>query len=770
MADDDEHARPQRRASFRFYAELNDYLPDSRRQTRFDHVFTGTPAVRDAIQALGVPHTAVDLVLVDGRSVGFAHRLRGGERVAVYPVFERLDIGPEARLRPAPLRRTRFMVDGSLGKLARYLRMLGFDAHWNPDIDDGALIERALADGRIILTRDVELLKRRRVTHGYWLRNEQAAQQLEEILLALDLLGQQRPFSRCMACNGELQAVTDEAALAGLDPNIRRRFDSFFRCPDCGRIYWPGSHFEKMQAFTRNVASQALLEGLRDPRAYPHQTASIQVVETHISWVILTGEVAYKLKKPVSLGFLDFSTLERRRRFCEEEVRVNRRTAPSIYLGVRPVGAVSHGIRVGAEPALDYVVAMRQFPHGARLDRCLEHEVFGAADERDLARTIADFHAGLVPVASREAEPERTVRPARNNFRHLDPTGVSDRFQQKLAVIEAWTLQQADACGDTIRRRAAAGHVRDCHGDLHLENIVRLDGRYIPFDAIEFNPELRRIDTANDIAFLVMDLLARGRQDNAYGVLNAWLEQTGDYDSLSVMRFYLVYRSMVRAVVSAIRASQSRPPEAGASTAAEGASGPSFRPGPERYIALAAELVDTPPPRLILMHGFSGSGKTWTSDRLLRELPALRVRSDLERKRLAGLPATARAGDNIEAGLYAPEASAKTYEVLAAACATGLRAGFTMIADAAFLRRGDRRRFIELGEREGAAVGIVSCGAARDTLEERIRRRAAAASDASDADIAVLKHQLQTHDPLDEHERQRVLHPDDGPSFGSLRF
>jgi aminoglycoside phosphotransferase family enzyme/uncharacterized protein with PIN domain/predicted kinase len=768
MTADDRHARPQRHASFRFYAELNDFLPESRRQVRFDHSFTGTPAVRDAIQALGVPHTAIDLVVVDGRSVDFSHRLRGGERIAVYPVFERLDISPVVRLRPAPLRRTRFVLGASLGKLARYLRMLGFDTLWRLDSGDRDIIDRALAEGRIILTRDVDLLKHRRVTHGYWLRHEHAEEQLEEVLLALDLLGQQRPFSRCMACNGELVEVADKAGLTGVDPAILARFETFHRCRDCGKVYWPGSHFDRMQALSRNVASRALLQGLCDPGAYPHPVRSIQVVETHISWVILTGDYAYKLKKPVELGFLDFSTLELRRAYCEEEVRVNRRTAPSIYLGVQPVGAVAHGLRIGAEPALDYVVAMRQFPHEARLDRRIGREPFGAAEEEELAHAIAGFHAGLAAVATADDEPERTVRPARNNFRHLDPAGVSDRFEQKLAVIEAWTLQEAESRGDAIRRRAVAGHVRDCHGDLHLENIVRLDGRFVPFDAIEFNPELRRIDTANDIAFLAMDLLARGRQGNAYGVLGAWLERTGDYDSLCVMRFYLVYRAMVRAVVSAIRQAQSRRPEADNGQAFDAGRGPSFRPGPERYIALAAELVDTPPPTLVLMHGLSGSGKTWTSDRLLRELPGLRVRSDLERKRLAGLAVAARAGTGVDAGIYAPEVSARTYDVMATACATGLQAGFTMIADAAFLRRSDRQRFVELGARCGAQVGIVACEADTETLKRRIRRRMGEGRDASDADIAVLEHQLDAREPLDEAEQRLVLHPDGGPSFGSL--
>jgi len=769
MTDDDRHAPLQRRATFRFYAELNDHLPADRRKARFDHAFTGTPSVRDAIQAIGVPHAEVDLVLVDGVSVDFSHRLHGGEDVAVYPVFERLDIAPLVRLRPRPLRRTRFVLDANLGKLARYLRMLGFDTLWRQGAGAEGIVEASLEEGRTILTRDVDLLKRRRVTHGHWLRHHLPEEQLEEVLLAFDLLGALQPFSRCMSCNGVIEPVADRASIDDVEPAILARFDAFWRCGDCGKLYWRGSHFRRMEDLVRRVASAALVRALCDPAAFPHEVGEIQVVETHISWVVLTGEFAYKVKKPVELGFLDFSTLALRRRFCEEELRVNRRTAPSIYLGVVPIGPAPHGVRVGAEPALDYAVKMRQFPHAARLDRRLEQGAFGDQEARELAQMVAAFHQSLPPLEQADDEPERTIRPARNNFRHLEPSSVSDRFQQKLAVVESWTLDEADALAPAIRERASGGRVRECHGDLHLENIVHLDGRFVLFDAIEFNPELRRIDVANDIAFLVMDLLARGRQGLAYGLLNAWLEAIGDYDGLTVMRFYLVYRAMVRAVVTAIRRSQQpvaddAEPGPGAAPAAAR----SFRPGPERYIGLAAELVDTPPPQLILMHGFSGSGKTWTSERLVRELPALRVRSDLERKRLAGRAPGERTGAGVGQGLYAPEVSERTYEALARCCEAGLRAGFSMIADATFLERRQRQRFVGLGQRIGARVGIVDCQADAAILRQRISSRMAEARDASEADLAVLEHQMRHHEALDADERRLLLHLDRGPPASSL--
>jgi len=240
------HARIERSAEFRFYEELNDFLPADRRKVSFKQTFQGTPAVRDVIQAIGVPHTAVDLVLVDGRSVDFAHRLAGGERVAVYPQFERLDISPLQRLRPQPLRQTRFILDVHLGKLARYLRMLGFDTLYRSDWSDPEIIDRALRDQRVVLTRDVGILKQKRVTHGYWLRSSQPEDQIAEVIEALDLQGQLQPFTRCLECNGIIQRLPLDRLPESLDPGIAARFEQFWQCGSCHRVYWQGSHYRRM--------------------------------------------------------------------------------------------------------------------------------------------------------------------------------------------------------------------------------------------------------------------------------------------------------------------------------------------------------------------------------------------------------------------------------------------------------------------------------------------------------------------------------------------
>ena len=240
------HPPKTRFAEFRFYEELNDFLPENRRKTSFRWPFFNTPAVRDVIQAIGVPHTEIDLVLVDGESVDFARRLKGGERVAVYPVFERLDISPVIHLRPDPLRGTRFIVDTHLGKLARYLRMLGFDAVCDQRFTGAEIVERSLKEKRIILTRSPEILKQKRVTHGYWLRRHKPLDQLREVLDELDLARQVKPFTRCMTCNGRIEKL-EKTSLAGrIEPLILERFSEFWHCRDCGKVYWKGSHHQHM--------------------------------------------------------------------------------------------------------------------------------------------------------------------------------------------------------------------------------------------------------------------------------------------------------------------------------------------------------------------------------------------------------------------------------------------------------------------------------------------------------------------------------------------
>jgi hypothetical protein len=244
-------------AEFRFYEELNDLLPPHRRKRSFTHRFSGTPTVKDVVESLGVPHTEIDVILVDGESVSFDHRLEGGERVAVYPVFERFDVKELTRLRPEPLRDPRFIADVHLGKLARYLRLIGFDTVYERALDDEGIARRARDDRRIVLTRDRGLLKRKIVTHGYTVRSHHADAQLLEVVDAFDLRRRIAPFTRCLQCNGAVRSVEKSSVERSLPPFTRENYHRYRRCESCGSVYWAGAHSRRLAAIVASVSSHS---------------------------------------------------------------------------------------------------------------------------------------------------------------------------------------------------------------------------------------------------------------------------------------------------------------------------------------------------------------------------------------------------------------------------------------------------------------------------------------------------------------------------------
>lgn len=240
----------------RAYAELNDFLGPESRGRAVCRPCQSHQTVKDVLEAMGIPHTEIDLILVNGAPVGFEHRPAAGDRIAVYPMFEALDIGSTARLRPEPLRDPRFVIDVNLGRLARLLRVLGFDVWWSNDADDQTLADISLEHQRILLTRDRGLLKRRAITHGLFVHSQQPEEQTLEVLRRLDLRRRVAPFTRCVRCNGTLVPVTKEQVLDRLEPLTRRYYDEFGRCTDCGQIYWPGAHFERLTSLVDGVLDQ----------------------------------------------------------------------------------------------------------------------------------------------------------------------------------------------------------------------------------------------------------------------------------------------------------------------------------------------------------------------------------------------------------------------------------------------------------------------------------------------------------------------------------
>ena len=468
-----------------------------------------------------------------------------------------------------------------------------------------------------------------------------------------------------------------------------------------------------------------LIRALLDPGRYSHPVERVDLVETHISWVLLAGEFAYKLKKPVTLPFVDYGTVERRRADCAAELRLNRRYARELYLDV---------VDFDGEPA----VKMRRFDESCRLDRVCARGELTPAHLSGLARTVADFHraAAVAPPSSRFGTPEQVLAPARENFDELDALlpGESPR----LTLLRAWTEAEFARCRDAFAARKTGGFVRECHGDLHLGNLVLLDGRVTPFDCIEFNEDFRWIDVASEIAFTYVDLLDHGQPGLACWLLNEWLVWSGDQGdggALAVLRFYAVYRAMVRAKVAALQ---------GRTEAAAG------------YLALAERLGVPPRLTLTITFGPSGSGKTTVSSALLladATASTIRWRSDVERKRLFGLPADADSGGTI----YAADASARTYARLAELARATLGHGWPVIIDAAFLKRDERQAFAAIAGGLGVPFGILACTAPVDALRRRLDARS---NDASEATAAVLEQQLEWLETLDDTEQARLIAPD----------
>lgn len=486
-----------------------------------------------------------------------------------------------------------------------------------------------------------------------------------------------------------------------------------------------------------------LLAGLSRPDAYPHPVDGVNVVQTHISAVFLTGRFAYKLKKPLDLGFLDFSTIERRKHFCEEELRLNRRLAPQLYLEVLPVTGTYEQPHIGGDgEALDYVLRMRQFDPAQQLDRLLERGELDTALIDRLIPVITKFHAAAetAPEGGEFGRPEVVFAPMQQNFDQLRPLIVDPAQQAQLARLEAWTQRQYAELQPLLAQRLAQGHVRECHGDMHLGNMTLLDGEITVFDGIEFNEHFRWIDVANEIAFLVMDLASRGAHDLAHHTLNAWLEATGDYAALPLMRFYQTYRAMVRAKVSSIRLGQ---------PGIDQAEREEILAAYQRYADLAESYATPAKTALLITHGFSGAGKTTVSGQLVDAFGAIRVRSDIERKRLHGLDAHADSHSGIGGGLYRPDATERTYARLHELTDAILQAGYPAVADATFLLREQRNRFAALANGHDCPFLIVSVEADDMTLRERVEQRS---GDASEATPEVLAHQRQSADALGDDE------------------
>jgi len=486
------------------------------------------------------------------------------------------------------------------------------------------------------------------------------------------------------------------------------------------------------------------LAGLLREQAYPHSCPAVELVETHISWVLLTGTYAYKVKKPVAFSFVDFSTLARRRHFCDEEVRCNRRFAPSLYLGVVPVTQSGEGRVTVGEPdaaadgeVLEWAVCMRQFPAERQLDRLLDRDAVDGPMLARFGRRLADQHAGLPAREFAAAElAARILGPARQNFDDIEALAWTGAHGELLARARQGTEAQAERHRELFIRRLETGSIRECHGDLHLSNLVLLDDGVAAFDCLEFNPDLRWIDPFSDVAFLFMDCLVRQRSDLAYVFLGGYLDACGDYDGVRLLSFYAAYRSMVRAKVAALRREQADADDARA-----------LEQRFARHAAWAAQWLNRPPGCLVLTCGLSGSGKSYLAERLAPRLPAVRLRSDVARKARAGLRPDQSARAAVGEGLYQAGHSEAVYDWLRKTAADLLQCGEHVLVDATFLDEERRARFLDVADAQGARGIILFCDAPADTLRDRVGARLEAGNDPSDADLDVLAQQQQYFRP-----------------------
>ena len=486
-----------------------------------------------------------------------------------------------------------------------------------------------------------------------------------------------------------------------------------------------------------------LIDALRDPAGYPHPVRSVELIETHISWLLLTDELVYKIKKPIKLDFLDFSTLDRRRFYCNEEIRLNQPWAPDIYLDVVPITECDGRPRIAGEgAAVEYAVRMRRFEQDLRLDRQLELGRLSAVDMHELGHNIASRHAAaeIVPAGKRDEYLVLTKEFMSDNFRALD--GFIE--QAELDRLRQWTEREVGRLDELLARRFDDGFVRDCHGDLHLANLVRLHDGITTFDCIEFSEDLRHIDVICDIAFLVMDLVEKERHDLAAHFLNRYLECSGDYAGVALLSLFFVYRCLVRAKVAVIRSREREVADDSRADLAEA----------EKYCDMAGRQTAHRLPLLVVMSGLSGSGKTRVAHELLAALPAIRIRSDIERKRMFGLRETEDSGSAVGAGIYTAAAGRDVYARLMDSARRILHAGHNVIIDAAFLHKADRTAALQLAQDCDCAAVIVEVNVPVQLLRERIRHRGAGASEAG---LEVLEHQLATADPIDEAERDRTI-------------
>ena len=494
------------------------------------------------------------------------------------------------------------------------------------------------------------------------------------------------------------------------------------------------------------------LSALLRPDAYPHPVAAVQLVETHISWVLLTGPFAYKIKKPVCYPFVDQRSLQQRTFLCAQELLLNRRFAPELYVDVCAITLEPAGVRMaGSGEVIEHAVRMRQFHAEDELAALLGCEALAPSELLRFGRELACRHEQL-PAASPEHDwgrPSRVRALLLQNFAECLQAAAKLEAQRAVQDLEKPFVQRLDAAGSWLARRRQAGKVRECHGDLHVGNIVRYGDHLLAFDCLEFEPAFRWIDVAEEVACLFMDLGARNFATHAHAFLAGYLRQSGDYQLCRLLQLYGVHRALVRAKIAALRAEQ-----------VDECARAKLLAEYSQYLTCASALLTVRRPLLVITCGVSGSGKSWLAERLAPQLQAVHLRSDVERRRIGGLADGRPSGAALEQGLYSPAMTERVYGRLEECAADVLAGGLSVIVDATFQHREQRARLRALALASGAIFFLVFCHAPNEVLEMRLAARKESGSDPSEADQRVLALQCRRFQPPVAAEDLQVIDAD----------
>lgn len=497
--------------------------------------------------------------------------------------------------------------------------------------------------------------------------------------------------------------------------------------------------------------SNILLTALQNPALYPHPVKRFETIETHLSWVLLTGDYAYKIKKPLNLGFQDFTTLEKRKHYCELEVALNKRLAPDIYIEVLAItGSENNPTLNGTGGVIEYAVKMNQFDQHALLSNVVKQNKLNAAIVEDIAKQTAQFHQGaqICDASSDFGSAQVVYEPIKDNFTALKTLPASKQYMGELIQIETFVAKKYLNLEPLLTSRKQNGYIRATHGDFHLGNMVLIKDKPVIFDCIEFNESFRFTDVMNDVCFLAMDFDRHHLKALGNLFVNNYFEHTFDYDGARLLSFYKSYRAMVRAKISALQLNQVTPGSDFAQKLALDL---------KEFLRLGLDYSQEKQPALSITYGLSGSGKSLYSKRLMMEQGSIQLRADVFRKHLFNQAVFESTPKDKQATLYAPSATEKVYHTLLETSKSLLKSGLSVIVDATFLKMAHRNAFRQLAHELNLPFTIYAFDAPIEVLQDRINLRKKHTHDPSDATNEVLGLQLSQQEALSDAEKKMAI-------------